>query len=233
MFFKTETSRWRFIKKVFSFQSSTDSLRFISFYNLFDFVTVNTFKSRRFIFIRYSISSCSFSRLCKSRKTKEHSKIRSRRSEWLYIYFIKRHIDSQSFDEIIDHWICVFFDDERYYRCMIDNQFLLTNLMTDSLFLLFERLSSFDFKNDLLAELIEFMINLSDDHLEHLCRSESLTAFSRSSMNVLKKINHSSLWDHFYSISTLLILNIYRDIRLSILFDDDWLNIFLIEISSI
>ena len=105
--------------------------------------------------------------------------------------------------------------------------------MIDSLLWSFERLSSFDFENDLLSACIKFIINLSNDYLEHLCHSEPLIAFLKNSMNVLKKINHSSLWNYSHSILTLSILNIYYDIRLSILSDDDWLNISLTEISSI
>ena len=165
----------------------TDSLKFISFYNLFNFVITNTFKSRRFIFIHDLISSYSFSRLFKLRKTKEYSKTRNRHSEWLYIYFIKRHIDLRFFDEITNYWVCIFSDDERYYRHMIDNQLLFVNLMIDFLFWSLERLSFFDFENDLFSKFIEFMINLLNDHLEHLCRSESLIVFLKSSMNVLKE----------------------------------------------
>ena len=184
---KTEIPRWRFIKKTFSSQLSIDSLRFISFLNLFDSVITNTFKSRCFIFTRDSILLCSFSRLFKSRRIKKYSKTRNRRSEWLYVYFIKRHIDLRSFDKYTDRWIFVFSDNERYYQCMIDNQFLPVNLMIDYLLWLFERLSSFDLENDLLSELIEFIINLSNDYLEHLCRFEFLIVFSKNSMNVLKK----------------------------------------------
>ena len=195
-------------------------MKFILFCNLFNFVITNTFKSRRFIFIRDLISLCSSSRLFKSQETKKHSKIRNCCFEWLYIYFIKRHINLQFFNKIIDYWICVFLDDERYYRCIIDSQFLFVNLMIDSLLWLFERLLSFDFKNDCFSKFINFMINLSSDHFEHLCRFESLIVLLKSSMNVFKKINHSSFWNHFYSISIFLILNIYYDIRLSILSDN-------------
>ena len=148
---------------------------------------MNIFKLRRFIFIRDLISSCSSSRLFKSREIKEHSKTKSCRFKWLCVYFIKRHIDSRSFDKIIDHWICVFSDDKRYYRYLIDNQFLFINLMIDSLVWSFERLSFFDLENNLLSEFIEFMINLSNDHLEHLCPSESVIVFLKSWINVLKK----------------------------------------------
>ena len=219
--------------QIFFFQSSIDSLRSISFSNLFSSVITDTFKSGRFIFICDSILLYSFSRLFKSRRTKEHSKTKSHRFKWLCVYFIKCYIDSQSFDEITDYWIYIFSDDKRFYRCMIENQFLFVNLMIDSLFWSFERLLSFDLENNFLSEFIEFMINLSDDHFEHLCRFEFLIAVSKSSMNVLKKINHLSLWNYFHSISTFLISNIYHDIRLSTLFDDDWLNISLTEISSI
>ena len=187
MLSKTETSRWRFIKTISSSQSSTNNLRFILFYNLFDSVITNTFKSHRFIFIRNSISSCSSSRLFKPRRIEKHSKTKNRRFEWLYVYFIKRHIDLQLVNEIIDYWICIFFDDETYYRCIIDNQFLSITLMIDLLLWSLERLSSFDLKNDLYSDFIEFMINLLNNHLEHLCRSESLTVFSKFSMNILKE----------------------------------------------
>ena len=190
-------------------------------------------KLRRFIFTRDSISLCSFLRLFKSQRTEEHSKTKNHRFEWLYIYFIKCHTDSRSSDKITDHWICIFSNDEKYYRCIIDNQFLSVNLMIDSLLWSFERLSSFDFENDLLSEFIEFMINLSTDHLEYLCRFEFLIVFSKSSINVLKKINYSSFWNRFHSILMLWILNIYHNIRLLILFNDDWLNISLIETSSV
>ena len=181
------------IKKISFFQSSTNSLKFILFYNFFNFVITDTFKARRFIFIRNLILSCSFSRLFKSRRIKEHSKTRSHRFEWLWIYFIRYYIDSQSFDEIINHWVCVFFDDEKYYQCMIDSQLLFINLIIDSLLWSFERLSSFDFENNLFFKFMEFMINLSDDHFEHLCLSKSLIVFSKSLMNILKKVNHSNL----------------------------------------
>ena len=105
--------------------------------------------------------------------------------------------------------------------------------MIDFLLWSLERLSSFDLENDFLFKFIKFIINLLHDHFEHLCRSESLIAFSKSSMNILKKINHSSLWNYSHSISMLSILNIYHDIRLLILFDDDWLNIPLTETLSI
>ena len=76
--------------------------------------------------------------------------------------------------------------------------------MIDFLLWLFERLSSFDFENDLFSEFTEFMINLLNDHLEHLCCSESLIAFSKSSINVLKK-NQSfkSLKSFLFDINTL------------------------------
>ena len=181
------TPRWRFIKKSSFSQSSTDSLKFISFYNLFNSVITNIFKSRCFIFIHDSILLYSSSRLFKLRKTKEHSKTKSCRSQWLCVYFMKYHIDSRFFDEIINSWVCVSSDDGRYYRYMIDNQFLFINLMIDSLLWSFERLSSFDFENNLLSKFIEFMINLLNDHLEHLCYFDFLTVFSKNSMNVLKK----------------------------------------------
>ena len=134
MFFKTKTSRWRFIKKILFSQSSTDNLRFISFYDLFNSVITNIFKSRRFIFIHDLILLYSSSRLFKRRRIKEHSKIKSRRSEWLCVHFIKRYIDSRSFDKNIDHWICVFLNDERNYWSIIDNQVLSINSMIDFLF---------------------------------------------------------------------------------------------------
>ena len=59
--------------------------------------------------------------------------------------------------------------------------------MIDSLFWLFERLSSFDLENDLFFEFIKFMIKLLNNYLEYLCRLESLIAFLGNSMNVLKK----------------------------------------------
>ena len=162
-------------------------MKFISFCNFFDSVITNTFKSRRFIFICDLISSCSFLRLFKSRKTKKYSKIKNCRFKWLCIYFIKHHINSRFLNKIIDHWIYVFSDDEKYYWHMIDNQFLFASLMIDSLLWSLEQLSSFDLENDFLSESIEFMINLSNDHFEHLCRFESLTVVSKSSMNVLKE----------------------------------------------
>ena len=165
----------------------TDSLKFILFYNSFDSVITNTFKSRRFIFIRDSILLCLSSRLFKSRKIKEHSKTRNCCLEWLYVYFIKRYIDSRSFNEIFNYWICVFSDDERYYWCIVNNQFLFVNLMIDSLLWSLERLSSFDFENSLFSEFIKFMINLLNNHLKHLCFFEFLTVFLKSSMNVLKE----------------------------------------------
>ena len=176
-----------FHQKIFFSQSLTDSLKFILFHNLFDFVITNIFKSIRDIFLHDWISFCSFSRLFKLRRTKEHSKTKSHHSEWLYVYFIERYIHSRSSEEIIHYEICLFSDDERYYRCMIDNLFISINLIIDSLFWSLERLSSFDFKNDLLSKLIEFIINLLNDHFVHLCRSESLIIFSKNSMNVLKK----------------------------------------------
>ena len=165
----------------------TNSLKFISFYNLFDSVIMKTFESRRFIFIRDSILSYLFSRLFKQWRIKEYSKTKNCCSEWLYVYFIKRHIDSRSFDKLIDHWICVFFDNERYYRYMIDNQFLFVNLMIDSLFWSLERLSFFDFENHLLSEYINFMIKLFNNYFEYLFCSESLTGFLKNLINVLKE----------------------------------------------
>ena len=133
MLFKMKILCWYFIKKISFSQSSTDSLKFILFYNLFESVIKNTFKSCRFIFTRDLILLCSSSRLFKPQETKEHSKTKNCRFEWLYIYFVERHIDCQSFNKIIDYWVCVFFDNEKYYRCMIDNQLLSVNLMIDSL----------------------------------------------------------------------------------------------------
>ena len=59
--------------------------------------------------------------------------------------------------------------------------------MIDSLLWSFERLSSFVFENDFFSDFIEFMINCSNDYFEHLCRSEFLIVFSKSSINVLKE----------------------------------------------
>ena len=70
---------------------------------------------------------------------------------------------------------------------MIDNQLLFVNLKIDSLLSSLKRLSSFDLKNNLLSESIEYMINLSNDYLEPLCRSEFLIVISKNSMNVLKE----------------------------------------------
>ena len=168
-------------------------MKFISFCNLFDSVITNTFKSRRFIFIYNSISLCSFSRLFKLQRIKKHSKTRNCRSEWLCVSFIKRHIDSRFFNKIIDHWVCVLFNDERYYRCIIDNQLLFVNLIIDSLFWSLERLSFSDLENNLFFEFIKFMINSLNNHFENLCRSESLVVISEISINVLKTINHLNL----------------------------------------
>ena len=189
MFSKTKISHWSFIKTILFSQSSTDNLKFILFRNLFNSVIMNIFKLRRSIFICDSILLCSFLRLFKSQKMKKHSsKTRSRRSEWLCIYFIKRHIDSRSFNKIIDYWVCVFFNDEKYYWYMIENKFLFVNSIINSLLWSLERLLFFYFKNNFLFELIEFMINLSNHHLEHLCCSKFLIIFPKSSMNVLKEI---------------------------------------------
>ena len=125
-----------------------------------------------------------FIQIAKNRRVFENKKP----SFWMIMsFFIKYHIDLRSCDEIINHWICISFDDKRYYRYSIDNKLLFINLMIDFLFWSLERLLSFDFENDFLFEFIEFMINLLNDHLEHLWCSELLIVFPKNSMNVLKK----------------------------------------------
>ena len=65
------------------------------------------------------------------------------------------------------------------------------------------------------------MINLSNDHLEHLYHSQFLIVFFKSSMNILKENQSLESLKSFSFDIDVLILNIYYDIRLSILSDDD------------